>query len=71
MIDHQRRDKNSHIYQHADRTGNKRASIDNFSILNENCGGYRRRKICEALYISNDKRSLNKQEKSVKLSLFN
>ena len=70
IMDHQRRDKKSHVYQHSINSDHPPATESDFVILEQNCGGYRRRKITEALCIRDEKPSLNKQDQSVTLSLF-
>ena len=47
------------------------AKEDNFSILSSNFTYYKERKISEAIYIANEKLSLNIQEQSIPLKLFN
>ena len=70
VIDHQRRDKNSHIMKHAEINDHAAAEIKNFEILSRNNHHYKRRKITEALYIKEMKPDLNKQELSHPLYLF-
>ena len=71
ITEHQYRDKNSHILKHCMAENHPPAEEDNFSILSSNFTYYKERKISEAIYIANEKPSLNIQEQSIPLKLFN
>ena len=71
VMEHQRRDKKSHILQHSQSTGHPQAVLNDFEILKENCGGYKRRKLSESLFIRDEKPVLNSQDQSIPLTLFN
>ena len=70
--DHNGRDRNSHLFKHSVESRHDPALKNDFRIIGK---GYRnntrRRKIAEALFIKKMTPSMNIQEKSVKLELFN
>ena len=70
--DHSGRDKDSHMYKHSVEQEHPTVKLSDFTILSQ---GYKlrkfKRKISEALFIKENRPSLNKQEKSVPLKLFN
>ena len=72
IIDHSGHDDKSHFYEHAEKTGHGNVNIDHFEIL---LNGYRnnkfKRKLAEALHIKHERPTLNFQEQSVPLKLFN
>ena len=73
IIDHSGRDDKSHLYEHAEKTGHGNVNIDRFEILSN---GYKnnnrfKRKLAEALQIKHERPTLNVQEQSVLLKLFN
>ena len=72
IIDHSGHDDKSHLYKHAEKTDHGNVNIDHFEILSN---GYRtnkfKRKLEEALHIKYERPSLNGQEQSVPLELFN
>ena len=72
IIDHSGRDDKSHLYEHAEKTGHENVNIDHFEILSN---GYKnnkfKRKLAEALHIKHERPTLNVQEQSVPLKLFN
>ena len=72
IIDHAGRDSNSYVYKHCMETGHRSPDISDFKIIGSN---FRKnvfeRKIAEALLIKQLKPTLNKQEKSIELNLFN
>lgn len=68
--EHGHTDKNSAILKHSNKTKHAKAKDKNFTILTKNYSHWRRRKICEAMYIRDKKPLLNKQVDSYKLSLF-
>ena len=69
VIDYNGRDKNSHIFKHFVESEHL---VQEFSILG---GNYRknkfRRKVAESLLIKEKRSTLNTQEKSITLELFN
>ena len=65
-----REETKTHFLQHSNLKSHPIAEIKDFSVIHTNCGGYRRRKITEALYIRDEKHDLNKQDQSVTFSLF-
>ena len=72
MIDHSGRDDKLHLYEHAEKTGHGNVNIHYFEILSN---GYRnnkfKRKLAEPLHIKHERPTLNVQEQSVPLKLFN
>ena len=72
MKDHNGRDHNSQLFKHSVESRHDPVLKNDFRIIGK---GYRnntsRRKIAEALFIKKMKPSLNVQDKSVKLELFN
>ena len=72
MRDHNGRNCNSHLFKHSVESRHDSVLENDFRIIRK---GYRsntsRRKIAEALFIKNMKLSLNIQDTSVKLELFN
>ena len=71
MKDHNRRDKSSHLVKHSIESGHDPECHGNFRILDKGYNNTFKRKVAEALLIKKHKPSLNVQEKSVKLELFN
>ena len=72
IIDHNKRDKKSHIYKHSGENSHPHVWLDNFEIVGRNYGNRtKRKKIGEALLINELKPSLNKQDKSFPLKPFN
>ena len=72
MKDHNGRDRDSHLFKNSVESKRDPVQKNDFRIIGK---GYRnntsRRKIAEALFIKKMKPSLNIQDKSVKLELFN
>ena len=72
IIDHSGRDDQPHFYLHAEKTGHEILNINHFEILSN---GYKnnkfKRKLAEALHIEHERPTLNVQEQSVPLLLFN
>ena len=72
IIDHSGRDDKSHLYEHVEKTGHENVNIDHFEIL---WNGYKnnkfKRKLAEVLHIKDERPTLNVQEQSVPLKLFN
>ena len=71
IIDHNKRDKTSHLYKHSGKNSHPHVWLDNFQIVGRNYGNRIKRKISEVLLINELKPSLNKQDKSFPLKLFN
>ena len=70
-LDHNNRDKASHVLGHSKKTRHRRVCLENVKILGK---GYRsdfKRKISESLFIKELKPDLNKQKDAFKLKLFN
>ena len=72
VIDHCGRDDKSHLCEHEEKTGNENVNMDHFEILSN---GYKnnkfKRKLAETLHIKHERPTLNVQEQSVPLKLFN
>ena len=72
IVDHTGRDINSHLLKHSIESGHKPLEAVDYKIIGT---GYRnntmKRKLSEALFIKELKPTLNKQEKSLPLKLFN
>ena len=70
--DHSGKDWKSHLFKHLVETNHKTVTLDDFKIIGK---GYRRskfrRKLAESLHIKEKRSSLNTQEASVPLKLFN
>ena len=71
MKDHNEHDKSSHLVEHLIVSGHDPVCHGNFRILDKGYSNTFKRKVTEALFIKKHKSSLNVQEKSVKLELFN
>ena len=70
--DHSGKDKQSHLLRHALNRNHKTVDLKDFKIIDSSYHNNRfKRKISEALYIKQYKPSLNTQEQSVQLKLFN
>ena len=59
--EHGHTDKNSAVLKHTTKTKHAKASNENVAILARNYPHRRRRQICEAMYIRDEKPLLNKQ----------
>ena len=59
-IDHNKREKNSHIYKHSSENSHPHVWLDNFQIVGRNYGNRIKRKIGEALLINELKLWLKK-----------
>ena len=72
MLDHSERDENSHILKQQIEKEHPCRQHDNFKVI---ASGFRnntkKRKLSEALWINTLRPSLNKQENSIPLKLFN
>ena len=71
IIDHNKRDKNSHPLQHAQNRKHIYVWVKDFTILNSHYRFKIKRKISESLYITSKKPTLNTKETATKLNLFN
>ena len=72
MNDHNGRDRSSNLFQHSIESGHDSVLKNDFRIIEKDYrNNTRSRKIAEAFFIKKMKTSLNIQEKSVKLELFN
>lgn len=71
ILDHNGRDKNSHVYKHSNNVNHKHVWLDDFEILDSNYTSTYKRKLSESLFIKKYNSTLNTQENSVKLNLFN
>ena len=72
VLDHTRKDINSHLYKHSVETGHQTLEISDYRIIANGYGNnWNKRKIAEALLIKELKPTLNKQDKSIPLKLFN
>ena len=72
IIDHKRRDQKQHIFKHSSKICCQHFHTNSFKIIGN---GFKnnsfKRKVSEALLIKQIKPSLNVQEKSIELKLFN
>ena len=72
--EHGHTDKSSAVFQHSTSKKHAKAKDKNFTILARNYPHWRRRKLCESMYIRDKNPSLNKQgdkhRQSYKLHLF-
>ena len=71
IIDHKKRDKNSHLLKHSRDAGYNHLWYKDFKVLGTNHRFTFKRKISEALFIKQLKPSLNVKEKSIELHLYN
>ena len=72
IIDHAGRDSNSYVYKNCIETGHRSPDVSDCKIIGSNFRkNVFKRKIAEALLIKQLKPTLNKQEKSIELKLFN
>ena len=70
ITDHSGRDDNT--YKYAEKTGHENVNIDHLEILSNGYKNNRfKRKLAEALHIKHERPTLNIQEQSVPLKLFN
>lgn len=68
--EHGGKDKESWIYKHSSQMKHPKAKDRNFEILATNYADRRKRKLAEALFIRDERTSLNKQKDSYQLKLF-
>ena len=72
VLDHSGRDKNSHTLKHQIEKKHACPQCENFKVISsEFHNNTKKRKLSEALWINTLRLSLNKQEKSIPLKLFN
>ena len=71
VIDHNKRDKNSHILKHSKELNHQPIGINDVKILSKNFRTNEKRKISEALFIRSLKPTINVQGTSTPLLLFN
>ena len=71
IMDHNKRDNNSHLLKHAHESQHTHIWEDDFKILSGNYKSCVKRKVSEALYIRIFKPTLNVKEKSIRLELYN
>ena len=71
IIDHNKRDKNSHILKHSREEGHTHVSGKDFKVLGNNYRSPFKRRNSKALFIKQLKPSLNTKEKSIRLYLYN
>ena len=69
-VDHNKRDKKSHLLQHSVNSRHKRVWIDDFKIIGSGYKSDFKRRISEALFIRKFNPDLNKQKDAYRLSLF-
>ena len=69
--DHNNRDKNSHLLKHAREKGHTHVWENDFKTLGNNYQSNIKHKISESLFIRQLKPTLNANEKSIPLHLFN
>ena len=68
--EHAGKDKESWIFKHSSQSKHPKAKNENFEILAIGYANRRKRKLAEALFIRDEKPSLNKQKESYQLKLF-
>ena len=71
IMDHNKRDKGSHLLKHTRESQHTLVWKDDFKILNGNYKSSVKRRISEALYIGTLKPTLNVKEKAIRLELYN
>ena len=70
--DHTGKDVHSYLFKHAVESGHELLDVTNYSIITKGHGdNIRKRKIAEALLIKEIKPTLNRQDQSIALKLFN
>ena len=70
-MNHNKRNKSSHLLKHAHESQHTQLWKDDFKILNDNYKSSVKGKISEALYIRTLKSTLHVKEKSIRLELYN
>ena len=72
VFGHTGKDINSHLYKHCIEAGHQALEISDYRIIGNRYGNnWNKRKIAEALLFKELKPTLNKQDKSIPLKLFN
>ena len=72
VLEHAGKNKKSHMLQHTLQSGHPSVSLDDFKILEKGFNHNRvKRKILEVLLIKQYRPTLNTQENSISLELFN
>ena len=72
VLDHTGRDINSHAYKHSIKIGHQNLEISDYRIIGNGYGNnWNKQKIAEALLVKELNPTLNKQDKSILLNLFN
>ena len=70
--DHTGKDVHSHLFKHAVESGHEVLDVTNYSIIGKEYGNnVKKRKIAEELLIKEIKPTLNGQDQSIALRLFN
>ena len=69
VIQHNKKDKKSHLLIHANETKHRRVWMNDFKIIGSGYSSKYKRKISESLFIKKLKPDLNVQKESLKLSL--
>ena len=72
VLDHTGRDINSHVYKHSIEIGHQNVEISDYQICENGYGNnWNKRKIVETLLAKEVNPTLNKQDKSIALKIFN
>ena len=71
IIEHNKRDRNSHILKHSNEAKHSRLWLKDYQILGQGYNSDFKRKISEALFIQQHTPELNIQKSSYELKLFN
>ena len=72
VLDHTEKDINSHLYKHSVETCHQTFDISDYRIIRNGYeNNWNKRKIPEAILIKELKPTINKQDKSIPLKLFN
>ena len=71
IMDHNKRDKNSHLLKHSREKNHQHVWENDFKVLGNNYRSNVKRKISHAIFIKQLKPSLNVKEKSTQLQLYN
>ena len=69
--DHNARDKTSSLCKHELKTWHQPVNIEQFSVLSDGFNKFKKRKLSEALFIKEQKPTLNEQGQSIPLTLLN
>ena len=71
IMDHNKRDKNSHLLKHSRKKNHQHVWGNDFKVLGNNYRSNFKRKVIEALFIKQLKQSLTVKEKLIQLQLYN